>query len=159
MIGKGANEIRPVTLSEVEKILDKRQGTGGEFGFEQQTTLAYARTFAHLKLSDAQEMVKELEELGLPPAAAVKVVDILPKVKSQLLLILAKDRVDLSEKKIGEVEAIVAKYSKKAKKLVIEKPPEAPAAEAAAPAEANAGEAKKEEAKEEAPAKGDKKKE
>lgn len=147
MIGKGANEIRPVTLAEVEKILDKRQGSGGgEFGFEQQTSLTYAKTFAHLKLSDAQEMQKELEEIGLPAAAAVKVVDILPKVKNQLLLILAKDRVDLSEKKIGEVEALVAKFSKKAKKLVIEKPPEIAAVEAAP--EAPASEAKKEEKKE-----------
>lgn len=151
MIGKGANEIRPVTLAEVEKILDKRQGTGGEFGFEQQTTHNYAKTFAHLKLTDAQEMQKELEELEIPASAAVKVVDILPKVKAQLLLILAKDRVELSDKKLSEAEAIIAKYSKKAKKLVIEKPPEPAAAPEAAAAEkpAEAKEEKKEEAKKE----------
>ena len=151
MIGKGAHEIRPVTLSEVEKILDKRQGTGGEFGFEQQTTLTYAKTFAHLKLSDAQEMQKELEELGLKPEVAVKIVDILPKVKSQLLLVLAKDKTELTDKKLGEAEAIIAKFSKKAKKLVIEKPaepaavaPEAGAAATAAPKAAEAAEEKKE---------------
>jgi DNA-directed RNA polymerase subunit F len=149
MIGKGAAEIRPVTLSEVEKILDKRQGTGGEFGFEQQTSLSYAKTFAHLKLSDAQEMQKELEELGLKPEVAVKIVDILPKVKSQIALILAKDRTDLPEKKVAEISEIVAKYSKKAKKLVIEKPPEAvegaeAAAEPAAEPKAEDGEKKEE---------------
>lgn len=143
MIGKGATEIRPVTLSEVEKILDKRQGSGGgEFGYEQQTTLSYAKTFARLKLSDAQGMVSELEKLGVPLATAVKIVDILPKVKPQLALILAKDRVELPEKKLAEISSIVEKHSKKAKKLVIEKPPEP---EASVPAEA--AEAPKEEKK------------
>jgi DNA-directed RNA polymerase subunit F len=130
MIGKGANSIRPATLAEVEKILDKRKGTGGEFGFEQETTLKYAQTFAHLKLSDASEMQKELEEIGAKPETAVKIVDLLPKSKAQLQLILAKDRAELSEKKIGQIEELIAKYQKKAKKLVIEKPPE-PAAVAA----------------------------
>ena len=136
MIGKGAQEIRPVTLSEVEKILDKRQGTGGEFGFEQQTTLTYAKTFAHLKLSDAQDLQADLEKHGLKPETAVKVVDIMPRTKSQLLLILAKDKTDLSEKNFAAVEELVAKYQKKAKKLVIEKAPEAvPVAAAEAPVE------------------------
>ena len=138
MIGKGATEIRPVTLSEVEKIIDKRQGCGGgEFGYEQQTTLSYAKTFAHLKLSDAQEMAGDLEKLGIPLATAVKIVDIMPKVKPQLALILAKDRVELPDKKMAETASIVEKYSKKAKKLVIEKPPEPEAAaQEAPPAEA-----------------------
>ncbi|MCX6770154.1 MAG: hypothetical protein NT051_05790 [Candidatus Micrarchaeota archaeon] len=136
MIGKGAQEIRPVTLSEVEKILDKRQGTGGEFGFEQQTTLTYAKTFAHLKLSDAQDLQADLEKHGLKPETAVKVVDIMPRTKSQLLLILAKDKTDLSEKNFAAVEELVAKYQKKAKKRVIVKAPEAAAVVAAeAPAE------------------------
>jgi DNA-directed RNA polymerase subunit F len=146
MIGKGASEIRPVTLSEVEKILDRRQGTGGEFGFEQQTTLAYAKTFAHLKLPDAQEMLHELEELGVPPAAAVKMVDILPKAKSQLLLILAKDKTELSDKKLAQVEGIIVKYAKKAKKLVLEAPAEPEPA--AAPETAPAAEGKEGEGKE-----------
>lgn len=117
MIGKGANEIRPVTLSEVAKILEKRQGTAGEFGFEQQTTLDYAKKFGRLKLSDAQEMQQELEALELKSETAVKIVDILPSTKAQLLLILAKDKVDLPEKKLSQVEEIVSKFSKKAKKI------------------------------------------
>ena len=122
MIGKGAHETRPVTLAEVEKILEHRQGTSGEFGFEQQTTLDYARKFAHLKLSDATEMQKELEELEVKPEIAVKVVDILPKNKSQLMLILTKDKADFSEKKVASIEEIIARFSKKAKKLELTKP-------------------------------------
>lgn len=142
MIGKGAHEIRPATLAEVARILEKRQGTVGEFGFEQQTTLDYAKRFAKLKLSDAQELATELEKLGMKMETAVKIADILPANKSQLALILAKDKPDLSEKKIAEVEELVAKYSKKAKKIEAA-PVVAP--EAAKPAE---GEGAKEEAKE-----------
>ena len=117
MIGKGTNESRPVTLAEVKRVLEKRQGTAGEFGYEQQTTLSYAQRFSHLSHADAEAMQKEVEELGVPPGCAVKVVDLVPKNKPQLMLVLAKDRVELSEKKLGELEEIIAKFSKKAKKL------------------------------------------
>ena len=117
MIGKGANEVRPATLAEVVKVLEKRQGTIGEFGFEQQTTLDYAKRFAKLKLSDAQELSEELVKLGLKPETATKVADILPANKAQLGLILIKDRAEITDKKVGEVEELIAKYSKKAKKL------------------------------------------
>ena len=116
MIGKGANSIRPATLAEVLKILEKRHGSGGgEFGFEQQTTEDYAKRFAHLKLSDAEEMFKELVDMGMKPESAAKVVDILPKNKAQLMLILQKS--DLPDKKVPDVEALVEKFSKKAKKF------------------------------------------
>ncbi|MCX8198317.1 MAG: RNA polymerase Rpb4 family protein [Candidatus Micrarchaeota archaeon] len=117
MIGKGASQIRPVTLAEVERILEKRQGTLGEFGFEQQTTLDYAKRFAKLKLSDAQELCEQLASLGIKPETAVKIADILPQNKALLGLILAKDRSDISEKKVAEIEELVAKYAKKAKKI------------------------------------------
>ena len=130
MIGKGANEIRPAMLAEVEKILEKRQGTAGEFGFEQQTSLEYAKRFSHLKYNDAKEMLDELEKLEVKTETAVKIVDILPKNKSQLMLILVKDKVELAEKKMEKVEALIAEYSKKARKFEpkVEALPDAPAA-------------------------------
>jgi len=141
MIGKGANEIRPALLAEVEKILEKRQGTAGEFGFEQQTSLEYAKRFSHLKYSDAKEMLDELEKLEVKSETAVKIVDLLPKNKSQLMLILVKDKVELPEKKMEKVEALIAEYSKKAKKFEpkVEALPDAPAAVLA---DAPAGEGK-----------------
>ena len=117
MMGKGTNESRPVTLAEVKRILEKRQGTAGEFGYEQQTTLSYAQRFSHLSHSEAEAMLKEVEELGVPASCAVKVVDLIPKNKPQLMLILAKDKVELPEKKLAELEETIAKFSKKAKKL------------------------------------------
>lgn len=133
MIGKGANQVRPATLAEVERILEKRQGTAGEFGFEQQTTLDYARRFARLKPAEAAELVSELEKLGLKAETAVKLADILPANKGQLALILAKDKPELTDKKVAEVEELVAKYSKKAKKIEPKKE-EAPVQAAEPPA-------------------------
>ena len=151
MIGKGANTIRPATLAEVEKILDKRQSVGGgEFGFEQQTSLEYARRFAHLKYSDAAEMLEALEKHEVKTETAVKIVDLLPKNKSQLMLILSKDKVELSEKKLAQVEEIIATYSKKAKKFEpkVEAVPEAAvAAEGAIAAPAAEGDEKGKEKK------------
>jgi DNA-directed RNA polymerase subunit F len=131
MIGKGAYEIRPATLAEVERVLEKRQGTVGEFGFEQQTTLDYARRFARLKLSDAQELQSELEKLGLKPETAVKICDILPVNRAQFALIMAKDKAELAEKKMAEAEELVAKFQKKAKKVEPKSAEEAKPAEAA----------------------------
>jgi len=142
MIGKGANEIRAVTLSEVEKILEKRQGTAGEFGFEQQNTLEYAKRFARLKHSDAAEMQKELEALELKNETVVKIVDTLPPNKGMLALILSKDKADVPEKTVSKIEEIVAKFSKKAKK--IEPKVEAQIEAAAAPSEPAKEEAKAE---------------
>jgi DNA-directed RNA polymerase subunit F len=142
MIGKGANTIRPATLAEVEKILEKRQGVGGgEFGFEQQTSLDYAKRFSHLKYNDAKEMLEEVEKLDIKPEAAVKIVDLLPVNKSQLMLVLSKDKVELSEKKMSQLEGIIAAYSKKAKKfepkaeIVPDAPPAEPSDEGAKNAE------------------------
>ena len=148
MIGKGANEIRPATLAEVEKILEKRQGTAGEFGFEQQTTLDYAKKFAKLKLSDAQELSAELEKLGVKSETAVKLTDVLPSNKGQLALILAKDRASITDKAAAQIEELVAKYAKKAKKIESSKAPleeikpPAPAPAEAAPAAGKAEEKK-----------------
>jgi len=136
MIGKGAREIRPATLAEVEKILETRQGTGGEFGFEQQTSLDYAKRFSHLKLSDAKEMLQELEKLEIKTETAVKIVDLLPKNRSQLMLILAKDKAELPEKKLSHVEEIIVKFGKKAKKFEEKKPEVVPEAAVEAPKEA-----------------------
>ena len=153
MIGKGIAESTPVTLAEVKRVLEKRQGTAGEFGFEQQTSLSYAQRFSHLSHADAENMLKEVLELELPVSTAVKIVDILPKGKAQILLIFAKDKAELSEKKMAELEAIIAKFGKKAKKLEplkIEevKPTEAPA-EVAAEAEKKEAKEKKPDTKEE----------
>ncbi|MCX6772542.1 MAG: hypothetical protein NTV88_02105 [Candidatus Micrarchaeota archaeon] len=153
MIGKGIAESTPVTLAEVKKVLEHRQGTAGEFGFEQQTTLSYAQRFSHLSHADADHMQKEVLELGLPISTVVKIVDILPKNKAQILLIFAKDKAELTDKKMTELEAIIAKFGKKAKKLEpmkIEevKPTEAPS-EAPAEAEKKEGKEKKADDKEE----------
>ena len=147
MIGKGANEIRPATLAEVEKILEKRQGTAGEFGFEQQTTLDYAKKFAKLKLSDAQELEAELEKLGVKSETAVKLTDVLPSNKGQLALILAKDRASITDKAATQIEELVAKYAKKAKKIESSKAPLEEVKPAEAPAQAEKPAEKAEEKK------------
>ncbi|MCX8175451.1 MAG: RNA polymerase Rpb4 family protein [Candidatus Micrarchaeota archaeon] len=136
MIGKEIAATRPATLAEVARILERRQGTGGEFGFEQQTTLDYAKRFARLKQADAEELVAELQSLGLSPESAVKIADLLPAHRSQLMLILSKDKNEGAEKKADAVAELVAKYAKKAKKIeplkASEEPPQnAPAAEQA----------------------------
>lgn len=138
MIGKGVIDVRPLMLCEVAKMLEKRQGTAGEFGLEQQLSLDYARRFSHLKYSDAKKMLEELSALEIKTETAVKIVDILPKNKSQLLLILAKDKIDLPAKKLEQVQEIVLEYSKKAKKFEpkAKSAKESPATSDAAAAEA-----------------------
>ena len=112
MIDKAVQSNRPATLAEVAEILEKRKEEG-ELGFEQQTTLAYAKKYAKLSKKKAAEMMEELQKKGkIKPAVAAKIADILPKNSDQIRLIFANERYSLSSAEIEEVLKIVEKYRK-----------------------------------------------
>jgi DNA-directed RNA polymerase subunit F len=111
MIDKEVVSSRPATLAEVADVLEKRQKEG-ELGFEQQTTLGYAKKYAKLSKKKAAELMEELQKLDkVKPAVAAKIADILPKNSDQIRLIFANERYSLSSAEIEEVLKIVKKYS------------------------------------------------
>ena len=113
MIGRKINSARPVNLSEVEEVLAKRKEEG-ELGFEQQATLDYASKFKKLDKDKAYELATKVRELvgeKISEESAVKIADILPRSKEELLVILARERAELSEGQIKEVIKLVEEYT------------------------------------------------
>lgn len=105
MIGKRVVKKRVASLAEVEKLL---RGRGGELGYEQQTSLDYAKKFAKVSKEKADELVEKLmKNEKISRWTATKIVDIMPKYKSQVTVITAKEKCDLSDNEKGEVLRIV----------------------------------------------------
>jgi DNA-directed RNA polymerase subunit F len=106
MIGNSNTSSRPASLSEVQKILEERQKVG-DFGFEQQTSLEYAKKFAK---EGSEDLAAELEKSGkLKRETAVKIADIRPKSISTLAAILSKDKIDATD---AEMKGIMEKMKK-----------------------------------------------
>ncbi len=111
MIGKGISSQKPVTLAEVQKVMEARKAEG-ELGFEQQATYDYLKARTILDRKKADEMVEELTKLDkVTPEIVIKMVDLLPKSEAQLSVIVAKERHAFSKAEMAEMLKIVEKYS------------------------------------------------
>ena len=117
MIGKEIVSSKPITVSEVKEILEE-QKAGREMGFEQQATLDYAQKLAKHDAKHAQKLVVALGKIErITPDLAVKIVDMMPANKEQLLVIVSKERYTLNEKEVEQVlGALHGKESAKEKK-------------------------------------------
>ncbi len=115
MIGKETVSSRPATVAEVKEIMEAQKASR-ELGFEQQVTMEYSQKVAKLDAKKAQKLVAELEKTEkLSPEVAVKIVDMLPANKEQLMVIVSKERYTLSEKEVEHVLGLLHGKAKKEK--------------------------------------------
>ncbi|VVB56688.1 Uncharacterised protein [uncultured archaeon] len=131
MLGRKVEGAHPVSLVEVRRILEERSAEP-DFGYEQQTSLDYARKFAKLTPEDAAKMAKELgEEIpALKGEALAKIIDMLPLHASSITAILAQSRIALSDAQSAKCLDIIAKFRERM--VAPPPPPEVPAPQAAA---------------------------
>jgi len=106
-IGKQNVTEKPVSVSEVKKILEDRKERG-ELTYEQKVTLEYAQEFGKVGPRKLKEALEKLIELGLEEKIAVKIIDIRPKTKEELRLIFEKTRLGLKEEQIKKILDISA---------------------------------------------------
>ena len=112
MIGKRTEEATAATLAEVKDLLTARS-VQPEFGYEQQTSLDYAKKFAKIEKAEADKLVAELMEVdGMKFDCAVKLADIMPASASQVLAIGSKDKVSPSDANLKKVLEIIKSYRK-----------------------------------------------
>jgi len=115
MIGKETVSSRPATVAEVKEIMEAQKASR-ELGFEQQVTLEYSQKVAKLDGKKAQKLVAELEKTEkLTPEIAVKIADMMPASKEQLMVIVSKERYTLSEKEVEHVLGLLHGKAKKEK--------------------------------------------
>ena len=105
-------EERPLTLAETAELLAerKKEAKGGELGFEQENTLAYAEKFAETTAKKAKEMQEELEKIaGMTPQLASKIADLCPKKIEEVIAIVGTA---INEEGVKEAVKIAKKYAK-----------------------------------------------
>ena len=111
MIGKEiiSEEVVPIPL--VKKILKKRDVE--EMIYEQKIALEHAQKFSRLKLSDAEQLIKELKELGfrVRDDTIVKIADVLPADETELKAVMLQSGTQLKKDQAQKILDIVAKYT------------------------------------------------
>ncbi|MGB1585949.1 MAG: hypothetical protein ACPHID_02750 [Thermoplasmatota archaeon] len=105
-------EGRLVTLAEVKNMLEKAQKEREDMTYEQKIALEHARRFARVNKTTADKMVKAL--LAAFPAMeekyAIRITDLVPQHPEDVMGILQKARMDLSEDDIANIIAIVDEH-------------------------------------------------
>ena len=107
------NISKPVTITEVRKILKKIEKDREDLLYEQKIALEHAHKFAKLPLNKANDMIKDLNALDfINESHAYKIADILPKTEDDIKTIFAKERITLGENETKKILEIVKKHSK-----------------------------------------------
>ncbi|MBM3228971.1 hypothetical protein FJZ26_00940 [Candidatus Parvarchaeota archaeon] len=114
MIGKNINSSRPVCLAEAKHILEER-AKDGALQFEQQGSLDYCTKFAHLGPTQAKHLVQELSQVSgkLTEEAISRIIDLMPKYRPQLSLILMKEKIELGAEEFDKILALTAPFAQK----------------------------------------------
>lgn len=108
MIGKDVKGPNQVPLYEVIAIIEERK-KHGELGYEQTIALEHAEKFSADK-AKYEKAKKELEEIGLSAALAMKVLDIMPKNAFVIKHLIGKESESLGDEDVNKILAIVKKH-------------------------------------------------
>ncbi len=97
-------ESKYVPLATVKKVLKKRKKS--ELTYEQKMALENASDFARLKESSTLKLInslKDLEMRKLKDDFIIKIADMLPNTKEELLLILSTSKVSFKDDEIKKI--------------------------------------------------------
>lgn len=102
---------RPVPFPAAKKALDERKKKS-ELAYEQKIALEHLNRFTKITMTNADKLIKALEELGYTDKQAVEVCNIMPENKETLELVLSRHKLDLDDEKIKKTLGLVAEYVK-----------------------------------------------
>lgn len=96
---------KPVSLTEVKNILEKREkeNSEGKLEYEQNLALEHAKKFSKYEKAEANKRITELTKKKIPQETAIKIVEIKPTQPETLKAIMLRDKVELSEDEINEI--------------------------------------------------------
>lgn len=110
MIGKETKGERPISISEVRQMLEKRQEEveeDEELRYEQKVTLDYAQKFGEKDVERVKKAIEELKELDIEEEDAVNIVNLMPFNKDQINLVFEKKRYGLEDEEIEKALKII----------------------------------------------------
>lgn len=97
-------EYKYVTVSEAFNVLSKQD----QVSETEKEAIAYVEKFHSLKVSEVNKGYKALKEIGsLPDRALVKILDLLPKNKESLVVILNSYSLNLSDEKLNKIIDVI----------------------------------------------------
>jgi DNA-directed RNA polymerase subunit F len=93
---------------EAERALDEER----ELRYELARAIEHVNRFAELSPEDAQSLVAELQEVEkVDEKTAYKIADLLPRDRTELRAVFAKERYALDGDELDEILNVVAKYA------------------------------------------------
>jgi DNA-directed RNA polymerase subunit F len=100
----------PVTVAEVKKILTSISKDKEELEYVQKKSLEHAQHAAKVSYTDANKMVKELEELEINKPKAIEVVNAMPANLDEVRAFFSKERKPVETETLEKVLEVLAKY-------------------------------------------------
>jgi len=115
MAFKEVIDFQYITIPEAKEIMEKiaeERKSVSELTFETRRALKHLRLFSKLPAEKAKELVEELEKLPQVKRReiAVKLVDIMPRIRDEVRIIYAKERITLTPEQIDEILEILDRY-------------------------------------------------
>lgn len=107
MIGKENLGEKPLPVTEVKRLLEKRKKEG-ELTYEQKVSLEYAQEFGKAAQTKVSKAIEDLASQGIDERIAVQIVNVQPKTKEEVKLIFEKVRSRISEDQVKKILDIVA---------------------------------------------------
>jgi len=116
LLGSGGSPMKVlneklVPLPVVAKILEE-ESKRRELSSIEAITLEYAKKFSKFTANDAEELLSELESMGLPLEVAVQIVNVAPESEAELRTILAPLSRTFTADDIKRILSAVAKYKR-----------------------------------------------
>ncbi|MBI2671090.1 hypothetical protein HYX18_03900 [Candidatus Woesearchaeota archaeon] len=103
----------PLCLAEIRQKLEEIKKRDKELNFRAKKTEDYLNSVTKLKLQKAEELKKELHNLGierLRPLLIVKLIDVLPKDMDSLRALFSNESLSLKEEDFTKILDVVKKY-------------------------------------------------
>ncbi len=108
-------EETPLSLSEVKKLIKKKEKEGEEPNFRMARTLEYISFFKEINEKKSEELKKKITSLNIPRMKEdilVKILDILPKSTDELKMIMQGHTLTISKENMEKIVKAVKEVYK-----------------------------------------------
>lgn len=111
MIGKEIVSKKPVPLSEVSEILEKRKKENEELGYEQELAYEHAKKFSKIDAKKAKKLIEKLDEIKkLSDETKIKIAEIMPINEDTIRQIIANEPYNFEDAEIKKIMEILNEF-------------------------------------------------